>query len=85
MYRCTNCDSTMNYPYDICPSCGALLLFTICEGCGHVDYKNAFINNNNRCPKCNSVIQIDDCSSGLISKLKRTLKKLTQSFSGVYF
>jgi len=56
MYKCTRCGHTMSYPQSTCPGCGVLLSGVRCDGCGYTDSKEAFINNNHRCPKCGSVV-----------------------------
>lgn len=45
----------MSYPLDRCPQCNVLLSGVKCEACGYVGGKSEFIDNDNRCPKCNSV------------------------------
>jgi predicted amidophosphoribosyltransferase len=64
MYKCSQCGKIMNYPQDRCPGCGVLLSGVRCSGCGHTDTKTVFINNNHRCPKCGSVVRINQGSSG---------------------
>ena len=58
MYRCSNCGTTMSQPLDRCPSCRALLSGVRCEACRYVGGKSEFINNNHRCPKCNSKVYV---------------------------
>lgn len=58
MYRCSNCGATMSRPLDRCPQCGVLLSGVKCEACGYIGGKTEFINNNHRCPKCNSITYI---------------------------
>jgi ribosomal protein L32 len=58
MYQCSHCGATMSTPLDRCPSCGILLSGVKCQSCGYVGGKNEFINNNNRCPKCNRAVHV---------------------------
>lgn len=62
MYKCSNCGATMSQPLDRCPSCRVLLSGVKCEACGYIGGKTEFINNNNRCPKCNTVAYIPSAS-----------------------
>ena len=50
----------MDQPHDRCPNCGALLSGVMCEACRYVGGKSEFINNNHRCPKCNSITYIQE-------------------------
>lgn len=55
LYRCSNCGATMSYPMDRCPQCNILLSGVKCEACGYIGGKSEFVDNGNRCPKCDSV------------------------------
>jgi len=57
-YKCSNCGATMSVPLDRCPKCGVLLSGVKCQACQYVGSKTEFINNNNLCPKCGSILQI---------------------------
>jgi predicted Zn-ribbon and HTH transcriptional regulator len=56
-YTCGNCGATMDLPLERCPKCGVLLSGVKCEVCNYLGTKTEFINNGNRCPKCNSAVQ----------------------------
>ncbi len=58
MYECPNCGRTMSHPLDRCPNpeCGVLFSGIKCKNCDYWGGKNEFINNNNRCPKCDSPV-----------------------------
>lgn len=58
MYQCSRCGATMSQPLDRCPKCGVLLSGVRCEACKYIGGKTEFINNNHRCPKCNSTVHI---------------------------
>jgi hypothetical protein len=58
MYKCSNCGETFPFPVDRCPRCRAILSGVHCENCNYTGGKTEFIENNNRCPKCNSVASI---------------------------
>ena len=76
MYRCTNCGHTMSYPQSSCPGCGVILSGVRCDGCGHTDTKETFINNNHRCPKCGSAVY----SGGVTSDYSRALRVPNASY-----
>lgn len=57
IYQCSNCHGTMTYPMEVCPRCGVLLRGVIC-GCGYKGAQSEFVRNGNRCPNCNSPVQL---------------------------
>jgi hypothetical protein len=81
MYRCSNCGATMSQPLDRCPKCGVLLSGVKCEACGYIGGKTEFINNNHRCPKCNSITYIPGAPRPSTSRPSAPNKRLT-GYSG---
>ena len=49
----------MAQPLDRCPNCRVLLSGVECASCGYIGGKSEFINNNHRCPKCQSYVRIN--------------------------
>ena len=64
MYQCSNCGHTMSTPKDVCPSCKVILSGVKCQACQYVGGKQVFIDNNHRCPKCGSVVDIPTGGGG---------------------
>ena len=76
MYKCSNCGHTMSQPFDRCPNCKVPLSGVRCESCKYIGEKSEFINNNHRCPKCNSKVQIPSDSASASSGLPSWFKEL---------
>ena len=64
MYKCSHCGASMPVPMSKCPNCGVMLLSVKCNACGYVGSKTEFENNENRCPKCNTVSNLFGGASG---------------------
>ena len=60
MYKCSNCQHLMDAAYEECPNCGAVFTGVRCENCDYGGTKSEFEDNGNRCPRCNSVLRVDE-------------------------
>jgi rubrerythrin len=59
MYLCERCHGTFasfTTPGQ-CPLCGTWA-HVQCQGCRYTAHANEFINNNDRCPKCGSIVSV---------------------------